>query len=1488
MKKGFRTFAKIALASSLVLTSLSTPLAGIEIAVAAGTKLPASSTTTLSTIATDLGIPKVMKEVNGNVSLLKYQTKIFPKVKPNSKTIWLDQLPFDLKDPKTGQIYPGYCAQSYAYASSSMTATGLVTDSRIVRLINQISPSNPEKPSDSQQIAIQLVLWGALNTNWSKTMFSGGYMSTKTSSYGGRDTVAKYVQEVAKNWDTIRSQVDKNVKPIETTFKTNTTLKAKCAKVKKKTEQPKTAVATIPWQFIGKGKIKDMNQVADITYSGLKGAKVLRGYNSSDVKRLKDVYGIVAKKNADYIEVDASSGKPGKLTITPKVEYKKHYAPQNKTTLVLYKGGASNQPFIMPVKSVRKMDPIKIEWECKVKPPPPPPPPGSEPVDPTDAIELKEMRWFNMPSAFGEIKNGTGYNQSGVTMTGRFASSRSQEAFDAMLGIPSTERFYINLGGTVGVMDVTYKLYELKQELQVEWEVPWKDDKGEGTEKFNHVVPWHMKALHLESASFRAVGDGAVEQPDLELDIKVINANKNPGSFTLAPNKAGLKVGPAVGDTKYNFGATKKWQVNTKGVKLPKKTKKPTKKDTQEEAFKKANGIIGDIFAQNDKLEITLDGKTYSYVPSINKKTSVPFKEKGPFELDATDKKDEKYFNPVGQTWDIWSKVPIKGYTGNPEDDASRNLGGTPLKLEHLPINEKVGNGIYQFEESEEGNKLDYEAMVTTVKGDEEPLHDDVADLKDGTNEGTSTVYKSSEDPVDNGAYQSDNTIMLQYTNWQVPVSTGEGITFKHSQNAPDGNLNSSLGDNPSYRSLNPILIHNPTTTMYSWISDIPDTQLQDQRIVGSSSKIQKHSRASNGPSRQYVDYDFQVTIPNTAAYDKYWSQASKNTTQTGVMDTDHTAPGTLGKGYKGSAASKQTSRQYNNPYGTGGGWDVSKWTNAKYVMFPYKVYYYKNRGESGGDTSGFYEAGQWIKLYDDDQTVKVGDPTEFNFHVSGESKDVKNGIVYIMSEANNMDEGLIGDPDSVYESSEQYVNGTRLEEGSDLGPLTTDRNGQASTSTANQINVDLIGRIGNTLVSDTSDPAWKNVFWKTSKGKIDTKSPVQKDYGTNFNMYDSIVAPNQTGFSAYDRYRKLTSWHGGLAPKQTLPVTTNVTTKGKESQTIKMGYNIDGSVQTTGDYDYSMWIYPQNKLAGKYVTGKPSDHFKLITSDPYMPGTKFSEYYDSDVNNSLHGKKGVLGKEYKPNYKHQLSKSLADPRSKMSAWEKQSSSYQKAVQLGSNKKTITGTPSWIQVPRSLRTLVGTDTSEGRWGVGYQNGNNFLGSKLSTSSSDCTCAYENTQKWNWNYNLPQNTKIWFDRKSSNTSKNGIPKFESPSRDQYIITSFTFRTKSDRDSYPGEGDFKQDELHPVAIQYGDNYLFNSGQSMPDWDLTMYTNTGVSSNPDKVATTKNTPKGITPSFNPETPMTWDPTQGGPLSSPSLDIVWWNYSKNATTDKDSIGTH
>lgn len=1469
-------------------------LAEREIAYAAqGQRLPASSYSTSSTVSTDLKAPSDVTMVVGhNSGVDNAIEQIFPK---DYGKYYGRELPIKLQS-KEG-TFAGYCAQSYTSAGTSMSAKGVVTDPRIYELINTVTGWNPESPTQPQQMATQLVLWSALNNNWRSDLFDSGYITKDGAFYAenSMSAVPNSLKTIAENWTNIinaKAPSSAKLAPIVPSIGEKTIV-AKCNK-----DQTKAAIP-IEWKSTAGGALK-LSDVADITYSGLPDGELLHGGDPGVYTKLQE-FGISTKVNGDYLIVDTTQMNSGEASVTATIKYKGAYDALNKSNLVVYEYGSSTQPFILPRKPNNEIK-INIRFECD-PPDIPDCPEGECPPDTGDntpacsepQTKSTELRWYNLPLAFGEIKDGVGYNRSGVTTSGSYAQTRSQEEFEAMNGVPTTERLYVNLGGTMGVLDVTYTLEEVEQDFKVNWSTDWciptKDGCPIVTSKFDHTTTWKFKALHLKDASFRVLGDGKVRQDDLDYNLTIVNKAKDSGSFTLQPNENGLEVGPGTGVDKYNIGATKSWQpcidAGDKGSTIVGRA--AVKEDGKQLAFDFANNIEGEIFAQNDHLEITLDGKKYAFTFGVNKKSDIAFKDGGG-ELDSTDGKKEQYFVPVAEKWDVWSKVNHKGYNGNPEDDGSRSVDGTPLLLEDLAIDITEGNGIYEFQTAEAGNYLDYDSVVTTIKGTTQDVNTSVENLSDGKGKGEGTVYQSAKNPTNQAYYADGNKVLLQYTNWQAPVTKGEQFEFKHSGNEPDMNKDGSLDDNPTYRSLNPVLIHDPTTVIYSWISDIPVSQLQDQRIDAANERISKHARSEDESAnpRQYIDYDFQLTIPNEAAFNKYWSQTAKNSQEAGFEDSDFTNPGTLGKSYNGSAPGQVTTRSYSNPYTGVSDWDVSKWTTAKYVKFPYAVYYYKNGGESGGDQAGFYDAGTWIKLYDDNQQVKSGDPTVFNFHVSSEQKDIKDGIIYVMSEAINSQEGLTGNADALYGAGEQYVNGTRNVSGTNLGTYNTPRDGEATYSTVNQMNIDAIGRIGNLLVSDTSDPAWTDVFWKTKNGKVDVTTPVHKDYGTYFNIYDSIVDPNNTGFQAYNRFHTLNPWHGQMEPLQTIPLTTNQLTKGKEDQVVKLGYSVGGSIQTIGDYDYSMWIYPQNQLAGKFATGNPSSHFKLVTSDPYQPGTKYQEYYDSNVNNTLHGNSGLLGKEYTPIYKHLLSLSLADPRMKMSEWEKKSTTYQKAVQLGSSKKILTGTPSWIVIPQALRTLIGNDESQGRWGVANTNGNNVTGSKDSAGSANCPCSYENAQKWNWNYSLPQNTYIWFDQDPKNTNSIGVPKFEKPSKDQYIITSMTFRTKVQRTSYPGQNDEWQTQVKMPAINYGDNYLVKTPQSVPDWDLTMFTNTGANGLPDLIKSTKYVPDGFTPDPDPSKPKTWDPTQDGDISKPMLDIVWWNYSKQSTTDKDNVGTH
>lgn len=1393
-----------------------------------------------------------------------------------------------------GKQYVIYCAQSQMKDGHDLNFSGIVTDPRVYALLgtNARAVDSYDPNTAGREAANQLVLWGALNSNFSPNLFTNG-INANAADFANTNykTVIGFVNDIKSKWPQIVSSSSPvKVVPIIPSSNTPRVIKSQATK---------TAIVELGWKFADGSSINDLSKVADITYTGMPpGVEVIKGTDPSAKTKL----GITPKKNVIYLKHTNVPIGTIDYKVTPKVTYKSEYKALNDFVLAYYESSidpAKHQPFVLPVE-IPKQKEIQVKYAFSDDPKIIT---DDQNVEVSGNVKTTDLRWYNMPSAFGEIKNGVGYNSGGETIHSSFASTRSQEPFEAMLGVPSTERFYVNLGGTEGILDVKYQYVEAQQEFAVMWKTPWEKlpppgsppgtpaEKGE--ELFNDTVGVDFKAMHLDSASFRVMGNGNAENDQLGISVEIENSANINGSFTLQPSASGLEIGPGVGTSNYNTGVTSSMATKVDAGSTPKVTgRKATKSDGQDTAYGIANGQIGQVFAQNDALTITINGKPYSFVTAVNQKTATVFGGSSSVTVDSTNGSGKSFFKPVGDHWDVWSHVPVKGYTGNPEDDGQRNIGGPILKSENISIDYTLGNGIYPFEDFTDKNYITYEA-VTTIKGTADSLHEDISELDSGNAKGSSASYKSAKDPTSLDNYVDGDKVMTQYTNWQVPTSTGpNGLTFKHSGKEPDGSLDASLGDNPAYKSINPVLIHTPVSNMYARISDIPDSTLKDQRIASSAMSIEPHVRStisggSEAPARQYVDYDFKVTIPNTGAFDKYWSQTAANSDKTGIVDTNYTSPGTIGKGYKGSALAKNSIRSYENPYTSGAGqWDVSKWINAKYVMFPYEVYYYKNSGEVGGNDPGFYPAGTWIKLYDDNQSVHIGDVTDFNFHVVSNAKDIKDGTVYFTTEAINAPSQLLGNGEELYLAGEQYANGTRKTSGSSLGSYSTERDGEAAYSSDNSLNVDLIGRIGNVLVSDTTDPAWSSVFWKTKSGQIQTQDPVSKDYGSAFNMFETLTNPNSSGFSAYNRYRTLDAWHAEAQPIHTLPLGLNVLTKSQTNQSVKMGYNIKGSVQTLGDYDYSMLVYPQNMLAGTFTTGKPGDPFKLLTSDPYRSGAVWKEYYNSNVNNSISGMPALLGSMYKPAYDHIISSTLADPRAKMSPWEGRTPEYKEAVRKGVASKVTLGTPSWIKIPQSMRTWIGSTTSEGRWGTSGENTNNSMGAKSSAATCNCPQTLTNVHKWNWDYSLPQNTKVWFYNNKAGRTKSGSPVLEKQTKNQYIYTTMVFRTKVDRADYPGSSDSWQTSWRPPAIQNGDRFMVKAAQSIPDWDLTMYTNTGAGGVPDLISTVRDLPKGLIPGTGQNG--TWDPTQSPGYSSPKVPIAFWNYSQPASTDKDNIGSH
>lgn len=1030
-------------------------------------------------------------------------------------------------------------------------------------------------------------------------------------------------------------------------------------------------------------------------------------------------------------------------------------------------------------------------------------PPG---VVGTPAIE--KLRWYNLPLAYAETKDGTGYNQFAETTEGRFALARSGEEFEAMMGVPETEKLYINGGGTEGQMDVEYEFQKVSHTFVICWDEIYEcgghscgDDciwyHYRGTENYSRFFTHEFRFLHLVSAHYRTPDNLVINNPDLyqQGDYTInINTPIN-ASHSLTPNPNGLEAGPNTGSSSYNHGAESSWQVNVKAGPYTLVCTEPGPLK-EKEAIDYANGVVGEIFAQNDELNITIGGNEYLYAEQ-NKQSTKPFGNENPLyaALGIEDFKPMNY-----PAWHPLLRVPIFGYNGEPETDVARNEPGSasnnkPWIKEDIEIVKRQVNGIYDFEEYEEQNYLNY-GNAFEVKGGTKNLHSDVSEIEN------STLREMSDNVKDIAHYlASDNQVKVQYTNWQ-------SYSGSHSGNIPDGNRDTDYGDNPDYFSINPVLIHNPTPAIYARISDIPQNQLQDQRIVeGYDSRpeidgfeIQQHKRAIDpyAPARQYIDFDFKFYIPNDGPFESYWEDKpydhvpsyvdkpqeynefkfgsdAVDHNQAGIIDLNEVSPGVRGKGYIGTPQEREKRRAWTNPYNKQE-WQVEKWINSKYVKFPYDVYYYKNSGETGGSPAGFYDAGTWIQLYDDSYEVKVEDPIEFNFHMASHQKDIKDGEIQVTVENINAKEiPAANDGSALFQDGEFYINGKRDKDNghySAIGGKSVLMS--ASHSANNAFVIDAIGRIGNSIIDDSTDPAWKEAFWQTTNGEIDTTKVVSMDYAMYHNMFEQIGTTPQK----YNRYGSL-DWHNDSRGRYWLPMMANpLPLKNKQVQ--KLGYETGHSVQTLGEHDGSMMVYPRHSLVGNFVTGDPKlQAFQFYAKDPFDASGKVLPFYDSKVK---------MGITYTPQYKYPLVHSLIDTRGKLSTLEKDTQSYKTAVTEGSNRTWPLGTPSWIQITHPLRTWIGTQNSTGYLGE--------IGGVASMQTSNKSEVWENVQKWNFRFSLPRNTQIIFNKNLTNQSSPYYGQFEGRTKNQYIYTGFVYRT---------------------------------WEGFPHWDLTTWTNTNAMGKP-----------------------------------------------------------
>jgi len=408
----------------------------------------------------------------------------------------------------------------------------------------------------------------------------------------------------------------------------------------------------------------------------------------------------------------------------------------------------------------------------------------------------------------------------------------------------------------------------------------------------------------------------------------------------------------------------------------------------------------------------------------------------------------------------------------------------------------------------------------------------------------------------------------------------------------------------------------------------------------------------------------------------------------TGYQHPDH---GLRGPGWIGDMQPWVSRRDYANPYqslGTRQGptygwrqspsiWDVSKWIDAKYIQFPFDVYYYgsfvpyfspqhpgsqanpeiiegpfidfqsfEGPGHPGGFNATFVEAGTWITLFDNNRQELAGpdnDPTEFAFRIPSHVADLVNQEIRIV--ARSINSPSIEPNDLWYLGSEWNINAMRLRQGTGTEKTAShhstgsEQDQEAFHATATVLTVDVIGRIGNVLVDDNADPQWTNVFWQTNdQNRPLINSPVWRAIGQHYNMFESVQNPeglngrphhprNTMPGGIFNRFSQLSQWHGmdatllytehhGINQPYTLPLERNPQPQ-YSSQVTSLGYEFQFSVQTLGRFgDGEMWVHPRYVLLGDWATHPGGDHayFRMFATNPFDPTGVRQMFWDSEV----------------------------------------------------------------------------------------------------------------------------------------------------------------------------------------------------------------------------------------------------------------------------------
>jgi len=1050
--------------------------------------------------------------------------------------------------------------------------------------------------------------------------------------------------------------------------------------------------------------------------------------------------------------------------------------------LVLYEGNYKNNTGVgaIDLRTANTKTELKVEYDST----PCDPPPENCPVE---TPELYVCR--NAPEGFAEIKDNQ-YRDN--------RADRSAEEFEAMAGIPTTKTLYINSGSTPLYVEMVYRVYRDVLASPGRWVGSVEcSDPGHIDDEGRTYTHSSSQILTAQGAyNYIALEQLKIQTPEYEdfvLPGYVAGSHRNTRIDKLFNADIRVEV------TTYHMSEHGSW-ANVSG------SSRGTSKCREFGDLCKDNGVTilnlsksGHIQSRNDKVSIFVDGREYKLLedkwypnperdaytygdfsgdcwPDERKSHSSTRKSN----VEAGKGTEKTYCNgtkgtdpwvdrSVANGWPLQQKTPQCdwdtilaevdpyvngrnkpyfdpiGYIGVPgsTERNSRLTDGSPRMFGYIsgiPMELTAPNGVYN-------------PSSGIIHMNEVPQYQtrlDYSKVKDAFCYTTAALYKTT-------GVKSRPVVKWgqPFNDLQANVSTPAadyGTTY----------LGKSRGDTRAY---NEVLIHNPIAMPqnYQHIISVPENTLSDQRIP--------NSNTSAGLPKTYIDFDFEIELPHNADPSVFSDESLRGLEQL-PSNPNHLGPG-FTQAYQ----------------------DTSKWIRTKWVKFNVPVLYRKSSGRSiyadelwssaAKEDYVYYEADKWIPLYDDGRSAaRSNDPEKFTLHIPEHQPDKHRATMEIAYEAvnavSNYSMNRSGSYTSLYVTHPQGTGVSDSEPGPGVrGNPSNDRESIKNTTRAPSFRssglarqaahlnykqpqlFDIIGRIGNVIVDDSTDPRWSDVFWRPNDGigagwlipnisriPIIAASDRALFYSDKRGYYDTpVVSP--TTSTMFDRWRRLTEYHKinpqrvpGNVPSFSshpfeigdLPIGRGSNPKqGLANRGIYLGYPIQWSFQTVGSY----WDRPVN-VTNNYIFidmyGVTHDNISLLIQSS---GT-YKEIWRSGVNPST----------YTPDYKFRILMTLGDTRAKNNNFEKNRSGANRAekylfasdiARWDENKLKELGLPAgYVLKPNETMTFMGGLTTNGKVNKYVTNSD----VTLSGTSADHILAVDlNAQRWHAKSQLPSSTIV---------------------------------------------------------------------------------------------------------------------------------------------------